>query len=130
MVANRSNPATLIPIGGFSMNIHDILDYLKAEISKLDGAITALEGSSPRRGRPPKSAKRTRTMSPAARRRISAAMKLRWAQRKGKSPAKKAAAPAKKATARKPMSPAMKKKMSALMKKRWAAAKKAGAKGL
>jgi hypothetical protein len=111
------------------MNIHDILDYLKAEISKLDGAITALEGSSPRRGRPPKSALRRRKMSADARKRIGMAMKLAWAKRKGKPASKKGAAPAKKTT-RKPMSPAMKKKMSALMKARWAEKKKAGAKSL
>jgi hypothetical protein len=68
-------------------------------------------------------------MSPAARKRISAAMKLRWAKQKGKSAPTKAAAPPKKAV-RKPMSPAMKKKMSALMKARWAARKKAGATSL
>ena len=113
------------------MNIHDILDYLKAELSKFDAAITALEGSSPRRGRPPKSASGQRTMSADARRRIGLAMKLAWAKRgKGKSLTKKAAAPAKKPPARKPMSPAMKKKLSALMKKRWAAAKKTGGKSL
>ena len=109
------------------MNIHDILDYLKAELSRLDGAITALEGSSPRRGRPPKSATRTVTLSPAARKRISAAMKLRWAKRKRAFAPKKAA---KKATAHNPMTPAMKKKLATLMKARWAAAKKAGARGL
>jgi hypothetical protein len=111
------------------MNTHTILDYLKEEVSRLDAAITALEGSSSRRGRPPKSASSKRTMSPAARKRISATMKLRWAQRQRKSP-KKAAAPAEKSVARKPMSPAMKKKMSALMKARWAAKKKAGATSL
>ena len=112
------------------MDIAQIVADLTAERNRIDQAIAALEGSSPRRGRPPKSAQHTRTMSPAARKRISAAMKLRWAQRQGKSAPKKAAAPAKKAPARKPMSPAMKKKMSLLMKKRWAAAKKAGAKAL
>jgi hypothetical protein len=112
------------------MNIHDILDYLKAEISKLDGAITALEGSSPRRGRPPKSSGK-RTMSADARRRIGLAMKLAWAKRKGKSaPKKTAKKTAAKKPARKPMSPAMKKKMSALMKARWAEKKKAGATSL
>ena len=113
------------------MNIHQILDYLKEEVSRLDAAITALEGSSPRRGRSPKAASGRRTMSADARKRISAAMKLRWAQRLGKSPkkaAKKAAA--KKAPARKPMSPAMKKKLSAMMKARWAAKKKTGATSL
>lgn len=114
------------------MNIHTILDYLKAEISKLDAAIAALEGT-PRRGRPPKSASPKRTMGADARKRISKTMKLRWAQRKGKSApkkgAKKTAAPAKK-PARKPMSPAMKKKLSAMMKARWEERKKAGATSL
>jgi hypothetical protein len=112
------------------VNIHQILDYLKEEISRLDGAITALEGASPRRGRPPKSAQGTRTMSPAARKRISATMKLRWAQRLRKSKPKKAAAPTKKAPERKPMSPANRKNLAALMKARWAEKKKAGEKSL
>jgi hypothetical protein len=122
------------------MNIHQILDDLKAVFSRLDGAIAALEGSNvssrrPKRGRPPKSpssrpATGERTMSPAARKRIGAAKKAWWAKQKGKGAPKQAAAPAKKATVRKPMSPAMKKKMSALMKARWAATKKAGAKTL
>jgi hypothetical protein len=89
----------------------------------------------PRRGRPPKtrspqSVPERRTMSPTARKRISAAMKLRWALRLGESAPKKAAAPAKKVAARKPMSPAARKKLSALAKARWARAKKAGAKTL
>ena len=104
------------------MNIHDILDYLKAEISKLDNAIAALEGSSPRRGRPPKSASRGRTMSAEARKRIGLAMKLAWAKRKGKSAPKKSA-PAKN-KARPAMSVAARKKLSDLMKARWAAKKK------
>ena len=110
------------------MNIHDILDYLKAELSKLDAAITALEGSSPRRGRPPMSSQSItgkRTMSASARAKISAAQKARWAKQKGKSAPTKVSTP-KKATARKPMSPAMKKNLSAMKKARWAAKKKAG----
>ena len=115
------------------MKIHDILDYLKAELTKLDGAITALEGSSPRRGHPPKSlqsATGKRTMSASARAKISAAQKARWAKQKGKSASKKAAPPAKKATARKPMSPSARKKLSLLAKARWAATKKSGDKSL
>ena len=64
-------------------------------------------------------------MSVAARKRLSAAMKQRWAKWGGKSAPKKAAAPAKKPTARKPMSAAMRKKLSAMMKARWAARKEA-----
>jgi len=118
------------------MNIHQIVSDLTAERNKLDQAINALEGvnvpSTPRRGRPPKPqssppATGKRTMSPAARKKIALAMKLRWAKWKGKSAPKKAA---KKATARKPMSPAARKKLSLLAKKRWAATKKAGGKSL
>jgi hypothetical protein len=117
------------------MDITQIVADLKAEVTRIETAIAALVGfgGSPHRGRPPKSqvsplaAPRKRTMSPAARKKIGAAVKLRWAQRKANSAPKKAA---KKVPARKPMSPAMKKKMSALMKARWAARKKAGAKGL
>ena len=59
-------------------------------------------------------------MSAAARKRISDAMKQRWAKWKGKSAPKKA-------KGRPPMSAAARKKLSALMKARWAARKKAKA---
>jgi hypothetical protein len=58
---------------------------LTDERSRIDQAIAALEGSSPRRGRPAKAGSGTRTMSAAARKRISAAMRMRWAQRRGES---------------------------------------------
>src|SRR6516165_8194985 len=72
------------------MNLEDILNQLKSERSRLNQAISALEGlvSGPirRRGRPPKSGLTNgpgkRTLSVAARRRIAAAMKARWAERK------------------------------------------------
>src|SRR5271157_1322251 len=67
------------------MDIQNILSELKAEFSRINHAIAALEGlfsSEPRRGRPPKSktaalapTKKRRTMSAAARKRISKAMK-------------------------------------------------------
>ena len=102
-----------------SMDIQIIVSDLKAERNRIDQAISALEGlssaSSPRRGRPPKakqaaaSGKKRRVMSAAARKRISDAMKKRWANWHGKSAPK-----------RKPMSPAAKKRLSEMMKKRWA----------
>ena len=64
-------------------------------------------------------------MSPAARKRISEAMKQRWAKWKVKSTPKQAKATPKKTAVRRPMSAAAKKKLSALMKARWAAKKKA-----
>jgi hypothetical protein len=124
------------------MDIQGIVAQLRQEASRIENAIAALMGlsSQPVRrgpGRPAGSKNamaaskpKRRTMSPAARKRISAAMKLRWAQRLGKSAPKKAAAPSKKVAARKPMGPAARKKLSALAKARWAAAKKAGAKSL
>ena len=78
------------------MDIQSILADLKRERDRLNSAITALEGSGPRRrGRPAGSgagssaaaaAKRPRRhMSAAARRRISEMMKQRWAERKRKA---------------------------------------------
>ena len=113
------------------MNLENILAELRSERVRIDQAISALEGlagpSAPRRGRPPKSQAaptlgqtRRRTMGPAARKRISDAMKRRWANWKGKATPKKA-------KSRPPMSAAARKKLSALMKERWAARKKAKA---
>ena len=116
------------------MDIQSLLSELKTERNRIDQAVSALEGlSSPaRRGRPAKAkptasagGKKRRRMSPAARKRISAAMKQRWAKWKGKSAPKKAKAAPKKRAGRKPMSAAMRKKLSAMMKARWAERKKA-----
>jgi hypothetical protein len=68
------------------MNIGQIVHQLKQERSRLDAAIEALEGATgggKRRGRPPGS--KRRTLSAAARKRISQAMKKRWAERKKKT---------------------------------------------
>ena len=71
------------------MDISRIVDELKRERERLDAAIAALDGVQPgRRGRPPGrvgNGRRRRHMSAAARRRISLAMKQRWAERKKKS---------------------------------------------
>jgi hypothetical protein len=121
------------------VDIQSLLSDLKTERNRIDQAISALERltSPARRGRPPKAkqavsatGKKHRRMSAAARNRISAAMKQRWAQWKGKSAPKKAKTAPKKSAGRKPMSAAMRKKLSAIMKARWAARKKAGAKAL
>ena len=81
------------------MDFAQIVADLTADRSRLENAIAALEGmgaSSPRRRRPPKSqskplAPRKRKMSAAARKRISVAMKQRWAKWNGKSAPKRAA---------------------------------------
>ena len=117
------------------MDIQSIVAQLRQEASRIENAIAALAGlgSQPaRRGRPPKvsqaktaTGQKRRRLSPAARKRISEAMKQRWAKWKGKSAPKKAKAAPKKRAARKPMSAAMRRKVSAMMKARWAAKKKA-----
>jgi len=112
------------------MDINYVVAELTAERNRIDQAIAALEGSSPRPSRPANAASGARTMRVAARAKISAAQKARWAKQKGIAAPRKAAAPVKKAGARKPMSPAARKKLSALVKARWAVRKKAGAKTL
>ena len=77
------------------MNLQEVIFQLRAERTRLDQAIAALDGSTPRRGRPPKGSGRSkrRVMSAAARKRISTAMKARWAARKKtSSPTKRAKA--------------------------------------
>jgi hypothetical protein len=109
------------------VNLDNILAELRSQRARIHQAISALEGSAglsaPRRGRPPKSQtapatrQKRRTMSAATRKRISAAMKQRWAKWKGKTAPKKS-------KSRAPMSAAVRKKLSALMKARWAARKR------
>jgi hypothetical protein len=117
------------------MDIQSIVAQLRQEASRIEDAITALTGlggtQPARRARPrkrsqakPTQVKKGHRMSAAARKRISAAIKQRWAKWKGKSALKKAEAAPKK---RKPMSAAMRQKLSAMMKARWAAKKKSKA---
>ena len=116
------------------MDISSVVTQLRQEIEHIERAIAALVGlgsQPPRRGRPPTMSqaksvpvKKRRRMSPAARKRISAAMKQRWAKWKGKSAPKKAKTASKKSAGRKPMSEALRKKLSAMMKARWAERKK------
>jgi hypothetical protein len=112
------------------MDIQSIVAQLRQEATRIERAIAALTGlGSPtaRRGRLPEgshakpaTAKKRRRLSAAARKRISEAMKQRWAKWKGKSAPKKA-------KSRPPMSAAARKKLSDLMKARWAAKKKSKA---
>src|SRR5271157_3057815 len=93
------------------MDIQGIVVQLRQEVSRIENAIAALVGlgSQPaRRGRPPKasqarpaSGQKRRHMSAAGRKRISDAMKRRWAKWKGKSAPKQAKA-APKQTRRRP----------------------------
>jgi len=114
------------------MDIQSIVAQLRQEASRIEQAIAALVGlgSEPvMRGRPRKAsdakpARGPRRMSAAARAKIAAAQRARWAKQKGQTVTNKAAAAPKKASNRKPMSPAMRKKLSAMMKARWAERKR------
>lgn len=117
------------------MDITNIVAQLRQEVSRIESAIAALEGTSSqaiRRGRPSKvtqaqssGGRKRAQMSAAARARIGAAKKAWWAKQRGKAAPKEAKSAAKKTAARKPMSPAMRRKLSAMMKARWAQRKKA-----
>jgi hypothetical protein len=112
------------------MDIQSVVAELRQEASRIEHAIAALTGLGSQTGRhvgrlrgtqaKPVKVKKSHRMSAAARKRISAAMKQRWAKWKGKSAPKKAKAASKKHAGRKPMSAAMRKKLSAMMKARWA----------
>ena len=68
------------------MSVDEVVQQLKQQRSQLDAAIQALQGvtgGGKRRGRPPGHTRRT--MSAAARKRISQAMKKRWAERRKKA---------------------------------------------
>lgn len=116
------------------MDRHAVVQQLKEELARLNAAISALESidePTARRGRPPKStavsqatAPKRRTMSAAARAKIAAAQRRRWAKQKrqsGSTSSNVKVMP----KARKGISAAGRKKISEMMKARWAARKKA-----
>jgi len=123
------------------MDTAQILADLRAHRGRIDNAITALEALD---GREPRDKAATddivkkadqkvrRTLSAAARKKIAAAQKARWAAKKATKPepAAKAAAPKTaptKATER-VISAESRKKMAEAQKKRWAKKKKAAKK--
>lgn len=69
------------------MDTQSIIAELEAERDRLNSAIAALQNSQDKRGRTAagKPDGRRRRLSAAARRRISLAMKKRWAERKKKA---------------------------------------------
>jgi hypothetical protein len=106
---------------------------LKEELARIDAAISALEhldAPAVRRGRPRKSlatsqtnGPKRRTMSAAAREKIAAAQRRRWAKQKrqaGKPSNNVKVMP----KAHKGMSAAGRRKISEMMKARWAARKR------
>ena len=120
------------------MDTAQILADLRAQRNRIDDAITALEalnGTKPL-GKPAAtldvnqaSPTVRRTMSPAARKKIAAALKARWAEKKTSAkPADAKQAATKKAvakTAKRVISPESRKKMAEAQQKRWAKKKRA-----
>ena len=94
---------------------------LKERIQSLEKELNHLLGSTAAVAAGPVPKKRKFKMSAAAKAKISAAAKLRWAKIKGKTAAAKPAAKRR----RKKMSPAAKAKLSAKLKAIWAARKAA-----
>ena len=108
------------------MDLNKIVDELKAERDRLGQAIAALLNEA----RGAVAARITRTpgrpskgITAAGRKRLSLAMKRRWAERRGNAATPKAAAAA--APKRRGLTPAGRKKLSESMKRRWAEKKKA-----
>jgi hypothetical protein len=123
------------------LDIQSIVAELKGELVRIGEVIGLLETNAPakkRVGRPPGSAaaavkvqteRRGRGLTPAGRRKLSEAMKQRWAKRKGAAAVSRAkvstATPKPKKTAG--ITAAGRKKLSDAMKKRWAERKRKGA---
>ena len=105
--------------GELILDLSTIIAELKSESEKIGRAIAALIGSAgvSGKGATRKAApKRQGGITPAGRRRLSLAMKRRWAQRRAKNSAAKAAAPKRRGR----LTPAGRKRLSEAMKKRWA----------
>jgi len=108
------------------VDIDGIISELKAERNQISQAIAALEGAAAPRAQASARQKRGK-LTPAGRKRISEALKRRWAERRAAAskPAVSPKAPAQKK--RGGLTPAGRKRLSEAMKKRWAERKKKGA---
>ncbi len=101
------------------MDLSTIITELKREREKIGRAIAALvEGAGVSGRGATRKARRKRHggITSAGRRRLSLAMKRRWAERRGKNLSAKAAAPKRRGR----LTPAGRKRLSDAMKKRWA----------
>src|SRR5208337_4730578 len=101
------------------MDLDKIISELKREGEKIGQAIAALlEGAGVSGKGPARRAARKRkgSITPEGRRRLSLAMKRRWAERRAKSLSRKTAVPKRRGR----LTPAGRKRLSQAMKKRWA----------
>ncbi len=105
------------------MDLDKIIAELKREREKIGRAIAALlEGAAVRgKGTTRKAARKTQgSITPEGRRRLSLAMKQRWAERRAKRMSPKTAVPKRRGR----LTPAGRKRLSEAMKKRWAERKR------
>jgi hypothetical protein len=92
----------------------------QAQVEKLDQAISVIEGLSGRRNtRGATNGRARRSLSAAARKRISEAQRARWAQRKKQAGAASSTGP-RAVPNRKPLSASARRRIAAAQKARWA----------
>ena len=105
------------------MDLDKIIAELKREREKIVRAIaTLLEGAGVSGKGPNRKAARKKkgSLTPEGRRRLSLAMKRRWAKRRAKGLSRKTAVPKRRGR----LTPAGRKRLSEAMKKRWAERKR------
>jgi hypothetical protein len=106
------------------LDLNTIIRELKDERDRVGRAIDALDGSSPVFDRSArgltKSHRQRRGLTAAGRRRLSEAMKRRWAERRAGKQRNKAKTPKRRGG----LTPAGRKKLSEAMKRRWAERRK------
>jgi hypothetical protein len=101
------------------VDLSTIIAELKSERDKIGRAIAALiesAGASGKGATRKAAPKRQGGITPAGRRRLSLAMKRRWAERRAKKLSAKTATPKRRGQ----LTPAGRKRLSEAMKKRWA----------
>jgi hypothetical protein len=104
------------------LELSTIIAELKSEKEKIGRAIAALiesAGVSGKVATRKAARKRQGSITPEGRRRLSLAMKRRWAERRAKSLSPKTAVPKRRGR----LTPAGRKRLSEAMKKRWAESK-------
>lgn len=109
-------------------NLNSALDQLReerkqaqAQVEKLNHAISVIEGLAGRNNTRGAQGRRAgRSLSAAARKRISEAQRARWAAQRKKQPASISVGPKPVASTRKPLSAAARRRIAAAQKARWA----------
>jgi len=91
----------------------------QAQVEKLDQAISVIEGLSGRNTRGAHNGRTRRSLSAAARKRISEAQRARWAQRKKQAGTASSTGP-RAVSNRRPLSASARRRIAAAQKARWA----------